>query len=201
MTFGWAPGMVLAKMIRDKKIKRWPQPAMILAVFFIVLSVSGCDALYRLLHREGAEEKELLGEGVLFEPNDRVKEVQALLKLYGYKVGRVDGLLGANTRNAVAEFQEDNGIKVSRFVDNATWAKLHMFEDFGLVVGGEVNIQAVQEALNRAGEDAGKADGKLGRRTQAAIVSFQKNQGLKPDGQIGFNTLRRLDSYLSSPAQ
>ena len=159
--------------------------------------LSGCDAIYRLLQKEGAEEKEVLGEIVPLEPNPRVAEVQKLLKLYGYRIGNVDGILGANTRQAIGEFQKDEGMKVSRFVDFKTWDALTRFERFGLVLDGELNTAAIQTALKESGLDPGPVDGKMGRKTQKAILHFQKLEGLKADGKIGINTLTHLERYLS----
>ncbi len=169
-----------------------------LAVFLLLgaLSLSGCDAIYRLLQKEGAEEKEILGEIVPLERNERVAEVQKLLKLYGYKIGKVDGILGANTRQAIGAFQSDQGLPVSRFVDYKTWDELTRFERFGLVLNGELNVSAIQTALKEAGIDPGPVDGKMGRKTQKAIVTFQKLEGLKPDGRIGIRTLTLLERYL-----
>ena len=85
---------------------------------------SGCDSIYRLLDKEGAEEKALIGDVVPFENNPKVEEVQALLYLYGYNVGKVDGILGLRTRNAIEKFQKDNHLEPSRFADTATWNNL-----------------------------------------------------------------------------
>ena len=166
-------------------------------ILILVASLCGCDVIYQVLHKEGAQEKEILGEIVPYEANEVVIEVQKRLKLYGYKIGKVDGVLGAHTRNAIAAFQEDSGIKVSRFVDNATWERLHVFDEYGLILDGELNIKTIQEALARAGTDPGPADGKLGRRTQTAIRDFQEQQGLKPDGKVGMKTLQKLSEYAS----
>ena len=165
------------------------------AFLFLAVFSSGCDVVYRFLQKEGAQERDLLGEVVPFERNDKVAEVQKLLKLYGYKIGKVDGILGANTRNAVV--QENTGIKVSRFVDYETWETLNLFVDYGLVVDGEINFFVVQQALTNAGFDPGPVDGKPGRKTQKAIKDFQRDAGLKADGKVGFRTLSELATYLS----
>ena len=165
----------------------------------VLLAVTGCDAVYRALQKEGAEERDLLGEVVPRERNERVAEVQKLLKLFDYKVGTPDGILGANTRDAIAAFQEDNGLKVSRFVDKATWGKLHVFDQYGLVVEGELNGAAVQQALKNAGFDLGAVDGKFGNKTVEALRRFQQANGLTPDTRIGVRTLNVLAGYL--PAQ
>lgn len=170
----------------------------ILAVF-VLTSATGCDFIYGLLQKEGAEEKALVGEMIPFEPNPKVIEIQKLLKLYGYRAGRIDGGLGVNTRIAIEQFQLDNGLKVTKFVDKATWEKLNIFKDRQLVVDGEVNLMMVQAALKNAGFSPGKPDGKDGPKTQEGIKKFQKAMGLKPDGRIGFKTLSELYDFLPAP--
>lgn len=165
---------------------------LIAGIFF----ASGCDFVYRVLQKEGAEEKELLGDIIPMESNARVLKVQTLLKLYGYNVGNPDGVLGVNTRVAVQKFQEDNGLKVTRFVDYATWDNLLYFEDIGLVEDDKLNVSVVQKALKNAGFDPGAVDGRSGRKTQEAIRAFQKSSGLSPDGRVGFQTLNELSKFI-----
>lgn len=164
----------------------------------ILFCGAGCDQVYRLLQKEGAEERELLGEVSILESNANVIIVQKLLKLYGYRVGKADGVLGANTRTAIETFQRDNGLPVTRFVDQATWDRLNVFARYGLIVNGEINPKAVQVALKAAGFNPGKPDGKIGQRTQKALRDFQKANRLKADGKIGLKTLNRLAKYLQA---
>lgn len=173
-----------------RKRRRWLSTVMLIWLF------CGCDRIYALLQKEGAEELALVGEVDPYSRNEKVEEVQRLLKLYGYRVGKPDGVLGANTRRALEDFQRDNNLKETRFIDDDTWEKLHMFEPSGLVVQGKINIKAVQQALSNAGFDAGAIDGKAGKKTQASLQNFQKACRLKVDGRIGFKTLRRLAEYL-----
>ncbi len=172
------------------------RPWIMFCVCFLLSGLLGCDKIYRLLQKEGAEEKDLLGEIVLHQRNAKVLEVQKLLKLYGYRIGTPDGVLGGNTRNAIESFQRANNLKETRFVDNATWEKLHIFAKDGLIVKGELNVVKIQEALKAAGMNVGRIDGKMGKRTQAAIIDFQKRQGLKADGKIGWKTLTKFSEYL-----
>lgn len=157
---------------------------------------AGCDQVYHLLQKESAEEKEILGEGLSFEPNSRVEELQKLLKLYGYSPGTVDGKFGQTTRRAVEKFQKDSGLKPSRFVDRSTWERLNIFYSSGLVDKGEVNIEKIQTALQNAGVDPGKIDGRMGKKTLEALKEFQKANALTPDGKMGFKTLSKIVSYL-----
>lgn len=133
-----------------------------------------------------------------FDYNPRVEEVQQLLGLFGYSVGKADGKFGNVTRDAVARFQEDQGLPVTRFVDEATWNHMQAWKQSIFFKDGVVNIAIVQEALKAAGHDPGPIDGKHGQRTDAAIQSFQKASGLTVDGVIGINTIQALESYLQN---
>ena len=60
---------------------------------------------------------------------------------------------------------------------------------------GSVNsqeIKTIQQALNKLGFDAGKADGWFGGKTASAVRAFQKSKGLKVDGDPGPNTLKAM---------
>lgn len=167
----------------------------IISLVFCVF-LTGCDLIYHMLHKEGAEEKALLGDIVPFEKNPAVEEVQALLVIYGYSPGKADGVMGLQTRNAIEEFQKDNLLKESRFVDKATWEKLAAFKENNLIVNKRLNIKLVQTALKEAGLDPGPIDGKMGAKTKKAIMVFQEKSGLKADGKIGYKTLSKLSEVL-----
>ena len=171
--------------------------AWLIVIFFVLPYFYGCDFVYRLLQKEGAEEKQLLGEVIPFEYNPQVEEVQQLLKIYGYNAGTPDGKIGAKTRKAIESFQKDQGLKVSRFVDKATWAELSLLKTSGLIgEDGEINIQALQTALQNAGFNLEKIDGKFGNKTLQTLKDFQAAHGLKPDGVIGYRTISQLLKYL-----
>lgn len=168
----------------------------------IAFSASGCEKIYYLLQKEGAEEKEIVGEALPLEANEKVEEVQRLLKLFGYPIGTIDGRIGPATRDSILQFQKNNGLDENRFIDKATWEKLHMFDACGLTVNGTVNIRAVQQALFNAGFDVGRIDGVMGKKSKSMLVDFQKSKGLKGDGVIGLQTLKLLEAHLddaSSP--
>jgi hypothetical protein len=52
--------------------------------------------------------------------------------------------------------------------------------------------KSVQQALNDAGYDAGPVDGAPGRRTQAAVRTFQADMGAAPDGTLDAGQYREL---------
>lgn len=164
--------------------------------FLFCFLLTGCDVLYHMLHKEGAEERAIVGDIIPFKKNPVVEEVQALLSIYGYSPGKIDGAMGLQTRNAIEEFQRDNGLQETRFVDRATWEKLVVFKETGLIVKNKLNVKLVQTTLKQAGFDPGAIDGKMGTRTKKAVHAFQSAMGLKPDGKIGYKTLEKLAGYL-----
>ena len=54
-------------------------------------------------------------------------------------------------------------------------------------------VRELQERLNQIGYDCGEADGKFGTRTKNAVVRFQTERGLDPDGVVGRKTWAALD--------
>ena len=54
------------------------------------------------------------------------------------------------------------------------------------------DVLALQQALKARGFNPGVPDGDFGPGTEAAVIAFQKSEGLTPDGIVGPQTLDRL---------
>jgi peptidoglycan L-alanyl-D-glutamate endopeptidase CwlK len=54
------------------------------------------------------------------------------------------------------------------------------------------DVVALQRALKARGFDPGAPDGDFGPGTEAAVIAFQKSEGLTPDGIVGPQTLDKL---------
>lgn len=63
-----------------------------------------------------------------------------------------------------------------------------------LRVSGVTPVE-LQKALLRAGYDPGPLDGRIGKKTRAAVKSFQRKNGLTSDGVVGEKTWAALRSY------
>lgn len=61
-----------------------------------------------------------------------------------------------------------------------------------------MDTTALQRALAALGRNPGPIDGKFGALTRKALVSFQANSGLKPDGILGPTTEAALRSALAA---
>ncbi len=62
------------------------------------------------------------GRGAGVKPSK--KEIQQALKQAGFYQGNVDGKVGAQTKDAIKEFQRTNGLKADGVVGSHTWEKL-----------------------------------------------------------------------------
>jgi hypothetical protein len=61
-------------------------------------------------------------------------------------------------------------------------------------------VLALQKALAALGFDVGTPDGDFGSTTEAAVIAFQKQHGLNPDGIVGTATARALNKAISTAA-
>ncbi len=154
--------------------------------------------IYGVLQKEGAQEKKILGEVIPSVANEKVELLQKLLLIHGANPGKIDGKLGAQARQAIARFQEQSGLSVSRFADQKTWQALNVFSATGLVTNGSVDLAVVQEAVSAAGFHPGAIDGRFGPKTVKAVKDFQKSRGLTVDGRVGRETLSALNDVLLS---
>ena len=75
--------------------------------------------------------------GVALKPSK--KEIQQALKNAGFYQGAVDGKVGPQTREAIKQFQQVNGLKIDGVVGKQTWAKLAPYLDLKAGQSGEVS--------------------------------------------------------------
>lgn len=58
------------------------------------------------------------------------------------------------------------------------------------------DVMEIQALLQKIGYNPGEIDGIFGPQTQQAVIAFQRDNGLTPDGIIGPNTYRMLEPML-----
>lgn len=59
-------------------------------------------------------------------------------------------------------------------------------------------VKQLQEKLNKLGYNCGDADGEYGNNTKKAIIGFQMQKGLEPDGEFGPLSFAKLDECLNA---
>ena len=136
-----------------------------------------------------------------------VLNVQAKLFELGYYISRLDGVFLDDDMNAVKLFQEVNGLTVDGkagyetqkllFSANAKVAPVSASAEEGTYAtlrygdsGTEVSV--MQQRLIELGYLDDDADGKFGLLTKAALLAFQRENGLVRDGIAGNKTLTAL---------
>ena len=136
---------------------------------------------------------------------ESVKTLQERLNAKGFNAGSVDGIFGKNTQAAVMAFQKANGLVADGIVGKLTWAKLYdttaALPAASTATGTQPMVyrgsrgdavRKLQELLNKKGFDCGAVDGIFGSKTYAAVVAFQKANGLAADGIVGPLTWGKL---------
>ena len=133
---------------------------------------------------------------------DAVKTLQEKLNAKGFHSGNVDGIFGAKTYAAVTAFQKANSLGVDGIVGKLTWAKLYDATPVNVTpvttqpmlrAGSRGDaVRKLQELLNAKGYTCGSVDGIFGSKTYAAVLAFQKANGLGADGIVGPLTWAKL---------
>ena len=138
-----------------------------------------------------------------------VTSVQKRLKELGYYTGSVDGVYGTGSIAAAKAFQKRNGLKADGLTGQSTYAAL--FSSSAISAGSSDSgssdsgssgsttfvklrsgdkgtaVKELQKALKNLGYDV-SADGSYGPKTVAAVIAFQKQNGLDADGVAGAKT-------------
>ena len=125
--------------------------------------------------------------------------LQRKLSQMGYYTGSFSASFGDLTRQAVLDFQQDNGIETSGQADPATWAAIYS-RSSGASSRADVmqlgdygeSVLSVQKRLNELGFFDHEINGEFGYTTETAIRLFQMAIGNAPTGTLDADTQSRL---------
>ncbi len=154
---------------------------------------------------------------VVLKYDAAVEDVQhSLLKTGDYE-GMVDGVQGKRTRLAIESYQRKAGLVVDGEMTPQLIDHIHYTQQItaaaeftGSVGAAEENTAAaadlrlVQTGLAELGYAPGEITGEMTGATKAAILQFEKDRGLAPDGEITIALLAEIskmsgDSAVGSP--
>lgn len=143
----------------------------------------------------GPEARPMLRPGSV---GSAVVDMQNKLRAHGFDPGVSDGVYGMNTGVALRAFQSRQRIAADGICGPITWDRLDRQPGGMPAPSGSTrllrrgdrgaDVAELQEALYRAGEDAGVADGVFGGMTDSAVRRFQQARGLAVDGIVGPQT-------------
>ncbi len=137
----------------------------------------------------------------LGDEGDAVRDIQDRLSALGHDSGTDPrASFGPGTEAAVSAFQKAKGLDVDGIVGPDTWRSLW---EAGYRLGDRLlffrrpmyrgeDVSELQSRLNSLGFDAGKVDGMLGPKTEAAVLEFQHNRNLAEDGKVGPEVVTEL---------
>ncbi|PZO35477.1 MAG: hypothetical protein DCF19_23795 [Pseudanabaena frigida] len=133
-----------------------------------------------------------------------VMNLQKLLADRGFYNGAVDGIMGAQTRNAIIAAQKAYNLTPDGVAGSRTLAALESdgskasVTPISATTTKSTEVSNLQELLSKRGFYNGAVDGLMGPQTRLAIIAAQKNYGLVPDGIAGSQTLAALDAGKST---
>jgi len=110
------------------------------------------------------------------QTESQIETLQGELQAKDQQIQDLQYQLDQNRQGGSANFSSGSGSKSSK-----------------IRVSG-VSISDVQSALVRSGFDPGPVDGKMGKKTKAAIKAFQRAHNLNPDGVVGDKTWKLLQA-------
>ncbi|MBD2185834.1 peptidoglycan-binding protein [Planktothrix sp. FACHB-1355] len=156
-----------------------------------------------------------------------VSYLQQLLSDAGVYDGEINGNFDSQTHASVKQFQRYSGLKVDGIVGKRTWTTLvdgdkqtsnQPFDNspftnesaFGQPTGQPINapvlrqgdkgegVKDLQDRLRDLGYFKSRSTGAFGSVTKAAVIRFQRDKGLRPDGIVDKKTQAALETSSST---
>ncbi|MBE9127399.1 MULTISPECIES: peptidoglycan-binding domain-containing protein [unclassified Coleofasciculus] len=121
-----------------------------------------------------------------------VVELQKLLTHRGTYTGPIGGFFDMSVRDAVIDFQHSVFLREDGIVGSLTWTALFSGAPVNMPVlrlgSKDTTVITLQLVLRLTGDYQAPVDGDFGDRTELAVRSFQKRQGLLVDGIVDEQT-------------
>ena len=147
---------------------------------------------------------------------DEIATIQSALKQLKLYTGGITGHFGEKTQTAVKKFQKRYALNDDGIVGEET--RLALYEAAGITAGtaspsspssssdstilrhGSRSdaVRRLQQDLSTLGYYNGAISGHFGSKTEAAVMSFQRKNGLSADGIAGSNTLAKIATALGN---
>ena len=154
---------------------------------------------------------------------DEIATIQTALKQLKLYSAGITGHYGEKTETAVKKFQKKYALEDNGIVDEATRAALYEAAGITYTAGSSSSgasssnssvsssggttlrydmrsdaVLKLQQDLSKLGYYSGTISGHFGSKTEAAVMSFQKANGLSADGIAGSKTLAKIAPALGN---
>ncbi len=142
------------------------------------LLLSSVDGRFK---KQEKARKNAIEEKARKEDMQKTRYAQAGLRGMGYRIGKIDGVMGSKTANAIKAFQRKNQLESTGELDKKTRQAMR-----------KAFTKDAQRKLNAIGYQVGKPDGLLGQRSIVAIRKYRVSQGLEERGGVDVDMLSSL---------
>ena len=107
--------------------------------------------------------------------------------------------LGGNQKNSVSiQGYDANTVLGFRRLVNETMSGIPKAKPNLKLDSRGDEVSKLQSVLGELGYDCGAADGIFGKRTEAQLMSFQREEGLEPDGIFGPTAKAKIESIFQT---
>ena len=137
-----------------------------------------------------------------------VRRVQETLANRGFKAGPADGRMHAATQQALRQFQKSENLEDTGRLNDRTLAALGIEPESASAgaprpagAAPSLSVRDAQHRLNQLGYKAGPEDGAMGPATRAALMNFQRAEGLTATGRMDRATADALRSATATAAR
>ncbi|WP_404429357.1 peptidoglycan-binding protein [Sutcliffiella horikoshii] len=128
--------------------------------------------------------------------------LKRLLNQNGYGQIIESDYFGSYTEQKVRDFQRDHNLAVNGLIDNVTLARLGEYELSTYQLGDRHNkLLEIKNKLNRLGFGNILVTTLFGDYTEEKVRDFQRYYSLSVNGNVNQETMKKLDSVLSSQLQ
>jgi peptidoglycan hydrolase-like protein with peptidoglycan-binding domain len=127
-----------------------------------------------------------------------VKDLQEALKALGFSPGKVDGVFGTATEQAVKKFQASVGLDVDGVAGPITWLNIDEADQSEPILkkGSKgLPVRRLQNRMTLAEFDTGGVDGRFGAKTEKAVKELQEQAALVVDGIVGPATWEVVNTF------
>ncbi len=184
-----APAPVIEEMSTEapagRSVSSFPSARVNVRVKSSYSMQNAADPLAQLILQTGrsGEFADRVSQGAGPEPS-LVLLAQGELTSLGLYAGVVDGLAGADTRDAVRKYQALNGLAVTGAVTRPVLDHIQLARRLNDAGNTSIAVHKVQSALAKLGYSPGDIDGRLGEQTKVAIRTFEADRGWPITGEV-----------------
>ncbi len=124
----------------------------------------------------------------------QIMAMQEHLNVLGFEAGEPDGMIGVRSRAAIREFQRHHGIPADAYPTPTLTELIRREAALRLLPHrlSKSEVRQLQQHLTRLGLYRGDDDGINGPLTQAAILKYQHQRGMRETGRATTELLARI---------